>query len=171
MLLHDGVMTGGPVAEDFANVCGMQPLVEVAQDANIGFFKGLLLKGMMVASEHPVYTGLVAGIVGMAVVFSLRKALWATTKFALWGLPTGILGVAFSPIVGLVRKFRNRTSFGGLSHRLPLIGERACIGPCDKCGTKREYAVRTTAYYGGSLRGVDTMTGATVIGCSGCTRC
>lgn len=170
MLLHNGVMTDGPVAEDFANVCGMQSAVESVKAVDGGFFKGLLLKTVMFASEHPVYAGLVAGIVGMAVVFFLRKALWASAKFLFWQVPVGVLSVVFSPVIKGVRRWRARRD-DGLVHRLPLVGQTARVGPCGKCGTKREYAVKTTAYYGGALRGYDTMSGAAVIGCADCTRC
>jgi hypothetical protein len=158
--------------DQFTNVCGMQATVDVAsvvaQDAKIGFWKGIAFQGMMFASEHPFYTGLAAAAVGMLAVFALRRVLWSTGKWIM-GIPMAALAVAAKPVVWAFRKVRNRTS-GRQVFRLPLIGEVAYIGPCRDCGTKREYRVRASAYSGGTLRGFDTESGRAVLGCAACTR-
>ena len=133
-----------------------------------GFLAVMAMKGLVFAGSHPVYTGLIGGVAGMLIVFVLRKALWAIGKWVV-GIPTAALSVAFRPVRALWRKFRHgRTA---RMQRLPLIGETATVGPCKECGTRREYRIKATAYYGGSLRGYDTVTGTPVLGCPDCSRC
>lgn len=163
MLLHDGVRIEG--------VCGMEtPVQEGVQEVAKGLFQGFALKGLVFAQAHPVWTGAIVTALGMLVVFTLRRALKTTAKWLLWDIPTTTLGVAFKPIRLLYRKVRGRTPMGGHVARLPLLGENAFIGPCRGCGTKREYRVRVSAYSGGALRGYDTISGATVLGCADCTK-
>ncbi len=141
-----------------------------AKEKAMGFLKGLALKGFIVASEHPVYSGIAAGVAGMLIVYALRKVLKTTLRWALWEIPTTVLGVVFKPVRALYRKVRGYTPAGYRTARLPLIGETAFIGPCKGCGTKREYRVRVSAYSGGALRGMDTISGATVLGCADCSK-
>ena len=142
-----------------------------AAEGVTGKAKGLIattaMKALAFTGAHPVYAGLAVGVTGMLIVFALRKALWASLKWVV-GIPTAALGVAFRPVLALWRKFRHgRTA---RMQRLPLIGETASVGPCKTCGTRREYRIKATAYYGGSLRGYDTVTGTPVLGCPDCSR-
>jgi hypothetical protein len=163
MLLHDGVRLEG--------ICGMEPSVQDGvQEKAVGMLQGIALKGLVVAQAHPIWTGALAAALGMLVVYTLRRALKATIKWLLWDIPTTTLGVAFKPIRLLYRKVRGRTPAGNCVARLPLIGETAFIGPCRGCGTRREYRIRVSAYSGGALRGYDTISGATVLGCADCTK-
>lgn len=121
--------------------------------------------------EHPFYSTAIAAVLGMLVVFALRRVLWNTVKWVA-SVPLAAVSALFRPVAALWRRRKTRLALGGASrHRLPLVGERALVGPCGKCGTRQEYAVRTTAYYGGQLRGQDTMSGRTVLGCAECARC
>lgn len=155
-------------------VMALSLLEEVSQatvkDKAVGFFQGIALKGLMFASEHPIWTGLIGGVSGMLIVYAFRRALWATLKWAAWDIPTTVLGVVLAPVVALYRKVRGRTPGGSRVSRLPLIGETAYAGPCRNCGTKREYRVRTSGYSGGAVRGIDTMTGTMVLGCADCVK-
>jgi hypothetical protein len=148
----------------------MQIVADGAKEKAVGFLKGMALKALVVGSEHPVYSGLALGVVGMLMVYALRKALKATLWWTLWEIPTTILGVVFKPVRALYRKVRGRTPAGYRVSRLPLIGETAFIGPCKGCGTKREYRVKVTAYSGGALRGCDTVSGTSVLGCADCSK-
>lgn len=129
------------------------------------------MHGLSYAGSHPVYTGLVGGVVSMMAMFAIRRAVWSLLKWVI-GIPMAALKQTARPVVALYRMVRNRASGNAtLVHRLPLIGEMAHVGPCAACGTKFERRVKARAFYGGQLRGTDVATGALVMGCSGCTRC
>ncbi len=130
-----------------------------------------LLNGLALATAHPVYTGLIGGVVGMVVVYALRKAVWAVLKYVV-GFPITVLKHASRPVVAVYRAIRYR-KHGAVTvrHRMPLLGQTAYVGPCQKCGTKAERRIKATAFYGGALRGVDTTMGTLVMGCPDCTRC
>lgn len=140
------------------------------KEKTVGFLKGTALKGLVFAHAHPVYTGIAAGVVGMVIVFALRKALKKTLQWSLWEVPTTVLGVVFKPIRAAYRKVRGRSPMGLRQSRIPMIGETAYVGPCRGCGTKREYQVKVSGYSGGALRGVDTVSGAQVLSCADCTK-
>lgn len=135
------------------------------------WFQTLALKGLVLVQNHPIYSGLVGGVVGMLVVFLLRKALWATLKWVI-GIPMAVLRQVARPAVAAYQAFRYRKAGAvPVRGRLPIIGMTAYVGPCGTCGSKHERRIKTTAYYGGQLRGIDTMTGAPVMGCAQCVKC
>lgn len=123
------------------------------------------------AVAHPLWSALIVGALGMLVVFAFRRVLWNSVKWV-GSIVAAPFAAAWRPVSRWrsARKRRRLTVGGASRYRLPIIGERSLIGPCRKCGTKREYTVVTTAYHGGSLRGYDTMTGKTVLGCAECAR-
>jgi hypothetical protein len=159
MLSDDGMLP--------SSICGM-----VAEDAGVpmaevGLATKVLVAVLSYANGHPIQSGLAVGVAGMLIVFVLRRAIFATLGWV-WAIGLAPLKIVAKPFVGLYRKVRGLA--GGRRYRLPLVGETAFVGPCSTCGTKKEYSVRTTGYYGGTVRGFDTLTGMAVIGCPGCTK-
>ncbi len=135
------------------------------------WFQTVALKGLVLVQAHPVYSGIAAGVTGMLVVFFLRKAVWATLKWVL-GIPFAALKQVARPVVAAYQAFRYRKAGAvPVRGRLPIIGMTAYVGPCGTCGSKVERRIKTTAYYGGQLRGIDTMTGAAAMGCAQCVKC
>jgi hypothetical protein len=142
---------------------------EIDLDGDMGFFQNLWNDGLMFVMENPILAGAGAGVLGLVVLYVLRHPLFKVGKWVV-SIPLALLSAVFSPLINVIRRrrvFRGSTEIR--RHRLPMIGQMATFGPCRTCGTKREYDVKVTAYYGGRGRGIDTMTGQSVIGCADCT--
>lgn len=133
------------------------------------WFQTVLFNGLGYAGAHPILSGLASGVVLMVAMFAIRSAVWSVLKWVI-GIPIAALKQTARPVVALWRVFRNRNSgMAAMRRRLPLLGEVALVGPCNACGSKVQRKVRTSAFYGGQLRGVDVVSGSQVLGCSNCT--
>lgn len=132
------------------------------------WFQTVAMHGLSYVSTHPVISGLVLGGLGMTAMFAVRKAVWATVKWTL-GIPWVALKQVARPVVAMYRMVRNRTKGTvALRSRLPLLGQVCYVGPCAECGSKYQRRVKATAFHGGQLRGVDVVSGTSVLGCSNC---
>lgn len=122
---------------------------------------GLVAQVWMFVFSNPILAGVGIGAVAMLMLFGIRRLVGKAFRFV-WTVATAPFMAAWKLTLGR----RNRRM-----HRLPLVGEKAYLGPCRECGTKHEYRVLVTAYYGGTVRGCDTMSGKQVIGCPDCVTC
>ncbi len=152
-MTHDGLI-GDAAIVDAAEEAALKASSE------IGWFESLWLESSAWVVANPMYSGAIAGVVLMVAVYALRRVLWGTVKYVA-SVPLAVFGALAAPI----RRWKQRRK---VSRRLPMLGETAMLGPCYQCGTKREYRVKVTGYYGGTVKGYDVTTGTGVMGCASC---
>lgn len=124
---------------------------------------GLIARVLNWVAAHPYLAGAGGGVLGVLLLFVLRKPIKFVVKFA-WA-------VATAPFVTAYRMIRRHRGKGYNSKwRTPYVNEIAFFGPCDRCGSRRQRRARVISFTGGVIRGIELETQNMILGCPDCTR-